>query len=237
MTQSKLLSARSVSIVAVLAALHAIVSLLPFTLTIGVSGQITLGVITGPLIGLLAGPMLGGTAVLIGSLIGGFLNPAGAIFGLATFIPPTAGAIGAGLVRSARGYLASLIIVLSVLVFYAHPFGREVLFYPWLHLGAAALAALPLSKRLRDGFGSTSLKKVTPVFLMAAFVGTLTDHAVGSAMGIWYFSSFIGPEIWRAIAFIYPVERVVATLLCTLVGAPLYQRLKVTGLLDAIRQA
>lgn len=226
--------ARQVSVIGVFAALHAVVSLLPFTLTIGVSGQITLGVLTGPLIGILAGPVVGGAAVLVGSLIGGFINPAGAIFGIASFVPPTVGAVGAGLVRSARSYLAGIILLLSVLIFYSHPFGREVVYYPWLHLVAAVVAILPLSKVLREDFGSTSLQKIAPAFVIAAFVGTLSDHAIGSAMGIWYFSLFLGPDIWKAVAFVYPIERIVATILCSLVGIPLYQRLKATRLLEAI---
>jgi hypothetical protein len=227
--------AREVSIIAVFAALQAVVSLLPFTLTIGVTGQITLGVITAPLIGILAGPLVGGGAVMIGSLIAGFLNPAGALFGVVSFVPPAIGAIGAGFVRSAKGYLAGLMIVASVLVFYSHPYGREVMFYPWLQLIAAVIALLPLSKIYREGFGSTTIKKITPVFVIAAFVGTLSDHASGSAMGVWYFSAFLGPEIWKAIAFVYPIERIVATILCSVVGIPVYQRLKATGLLVAIR--
>jgi hypothetical protein len=229
------LGARQVSIIGVFAALHAVVSLLPFTLSIGVSGQITLGVITAPLIGILAGPFIGGIAVMIGSFVAGFMNPAGAIFGLASFVPPTIGAVGAGSVRSSRSYLAGMVIVISVLVFYAHPYGREVFYYPWLQLVAAAICFLPISNTYRRGFDSSEVKKIAPVFVVAAFVGTLADHASGSAMGIWYFSAFLGPEIWKAIAFVYPIERVVATILCSLVGIPVYQRLKVAGLLDTIR--
>jgi hypothetical protein len=97
------------------------------------------------------------------------------------------------------------------------------------------IAFLPLSKIYREGFGSATVKKIAPAFVIAAFVGTLSDHATGSAMGVWYFSAFLGPEIWKAIAFVYPVERIVATILCSIVGIPVYQRLKVTGLLNAIR--
>jgi len=172
---------------------------------------------------------------MIGALIAGFLNPAGALFGIVSFVPPAVGAIGAGFVRSARSYLAGLIIVASVLVFYSHPYVREVMFNPWLQLVAAVIAFLPLSRTYREGFGSVAAKKIAPVFVVAAFVGTLSDHATGSAMGVWYFSAFLGPEIWKAIAFVYPIERTVATILCSLVGIPVYQRLKVTGLLNTIR--
>ena len=61
-----LLTTKQIALAAVFAALHAVLGLLPYTITIGVSGQITLGVIGGPLIGIVLGPFLGGFAVLFG---------------------------------------------------------------------------------------------------------------------------------------------------------------------------
>jgi predicted membrane protein len=86
------ISAAKVALIAVFATLQALLSVFPFTITIGTSGQITLGVIGGPLIGILLGPFFGGAAVLVGSVVGVFLNPAGALFGFLTVVPPTVGA-------------------------------------------------------------------------------------------------------------------------------------------------
>ncbi|MEM2111047.1 MAG: hypothetical protein QXX08_04110, partial [Candidatus Bathyarchaeia archaeon] len=86
---------KDIALIVVFASLQAILSIFPFTITIGVSGQITLALIGGPLIGILLGPFIGGLAVLIGSFVGLFLNPSGAIFGAFSVIPPFLGAIGA----------------------------------------------------------------------------------------------------------------------------------------------
>jgi len=228
-------STRYLSAIGVFAALQAVVSVVPFSVTLGVSGNITLGVIAAPLIGLLLGPIAGGIAVAIGSLIGLFLNPGGAIFGFLTVLPPSLGAIATGCVRIKRGYLAGAIILLSVAAFYANPFGRDSVLYPWMHILAMILAYSPISKLAASYFISTDLRKIMIAVAVAAFIGTLTDHAFGSGMGIWYFYPALGPAIWNLIMYVYPVERLVTVLIVTVIGAPVYQRLKVTGIIDALR--
>lgn len=219
-----------VALMAVFAALQAVLSIFPFTITIGVSGQITLGVIGGPLIGILLGPIIGGLAVLIGSVVGVFLNPAGAIFGILTVIPPFFGAVGAGCVKIKRGYIAGVIILASLLIFYAHPFGREAYLYPWLHIVGMIVAFSPLAQLAGSTFSSPRPAK--PIFgiVIAAFVGVMTDHITGSAIGIWYFS--LRPEIWYFIMPIYPVERLVALILASAIAAPVYSSLRKAKLLD-----
>ncbi len=86
---------KGIALITVFAALHVALSSLPYTITIGVSGAITLGVISAPLVGIILGPISGGLAILIGSVIGLFINPAGAIFGVLSFLPPTLGALSA----------------------------------------------------------------------------------------------------------------------------------------------
>lgn len=224
------LSTVDVAFVAVFAALQAVLSFFPLSFTIGVSGEITMGLVGAALIGVLLGPAVGGLAVLIGSLIGVFLNPAGAIFGIFTIFPPFFGAVAAGCVKIKRGYVAGAIILVSLLVFYAHPFGREALLYPWLHIIAMIIAFSPIALAAGRTFDSPSFAK--PIFgiALAAFIGVMTDHITGSALGIWYYS--LPPEVWYGIAFVYPVERLVALTLATVIAVPLYSSLKRSKLLD-----
>jgi hypothetical protein len=225
------LSTVDVALVSVFAALQALLSIFPFTITVGVSGQITLGVIGGPLIGILLGPAVGGLAVLIGSLAGVFINPAGAIFGVLTVIPPFFGAFGAGCVKIKRGYVAGAVILASLLVFYANPVGREAFLYTWLHVIAMIVAFSPLAYIAGSSFSSS--QKVKPVLgiVIASFVGVLTDHVTGSAMGVWYFS--LPPQVWLAVMFVYPVERIVALTLVSIIAVPVYYSLKKTRLIDS----
>jgi hypothetical protein len=226
------LSAVDVALTAVFAALQASLATLPFTIAVGVSGQITLGIIGGSLIGILLGPIIGGLSVLIGSIVGVFLNPAGAIFGIFTVLPPFFGAFSAGCVKIKRGYIAGSVILASLLVFYAHPFGREVFIYPWLHIIAMIVAFSPIAQIAGSTFSSSGNKK--PVFgiLIAAFVGVLADHISGSALAMWYFSPFLEPPIWYSIMPIYPIERIVALIIIVIIAAPVYYSLRISGLID-----
>ena len=207
------------------------VTVIPFTIAIGVSGNITMGVMTAPLIGFLLGPITGGISVFVGSLIGLFLNPSGAIFGPLTALPPALGAAASGCIRMKRGYVPGMIILLSVAAFYAHPFGRAALFYPWLQIIAMILAFSPIAGLAASYFTTSELKKITFAVAVAALVGTLTDHAFGSALGIWYYN--LPTAIWNTIMYVYPIERVVTTAIVTIIGAPVYQRLRSSGIMDA----
>jgi len=224
-----------VAVIAVFAAMQALLSYLPFTITIGMSGQITLGVVGGPLIGILLGPSIGGSAVLIGSLIGVFLNPGGALFGPFTVIPPTLGAFSAGCVRIKRGYVAGLAILTSLLVFYAHPSGREAFAYTWLHIVALVLAFTPLALLAGSTFESSKKERTVFGISMAAFIGVLTDHIVGSAVAIWYFSPVLTPGIWFAAMPIYPIERLVAFTLATIITIPVYYGLRRAGFIELLK--
>jgi hypothetical protein len=230
-----LLTPKQIGFVAIFAALQIILGALPYVITIGVSGQITLGVIGGPLIGILLGPSLGGLAVLIGSLIGVFLNPSGAIFGFLTVIPPTLGAIGAGSVMLKKGYIPGTIILASILAFYAHPYGRESLLFPWLHIIAIIIAFASLALVPAELSKQANIKKLVWIVSMSAFVGTLTDHMFGNALAIWYFSYFkifeLVPEIWHFLMFVYPIERIVVVIITAIIALPLYYSLQRTGLL------
>ena len=230
------LSAVDVALMGVFAALQALLSVLPFTITIGVSGQITLGVIGGPLIGILLGPIIGGFSVLIGSLIGVFVNPAGAFFGVFSVIPPFFGAFAAGCVKIKRAYIAGAVILASLLVFYAHPYGREAYIFPWLHIVAMIIAFSPIAMIAGSTFRASQTVKPVLGIIVASFIGIMADHITGSAMGIWYFSPFLTPEIWYGIMLVYPVERMVALALTCLVAIPVYYSLRTAGLIDSSKQ-
>ena len=226
------LKTKDVALMAVFASMQAVLSTFPFTVTIGITGQITLGVMSGPLIGLLLGPMVGGLAVLIGSSVGVFLNPAGAIFGPLTIIPPFLGTLGTVLVKQRKGYFAGVFLLISLVVFYFHEFAREALAFPWLSIIAMVIAFSPIALKAGSSFKSTKSKKTT-LFLgiiVALFVGLMSDHIAGSAIAIWYFSPFLTPEILNSILFIYPIERIFLLALTYVIATPIYYSLRRAGL-------
>jgi len=93
---------------------------------------------------------------------------------------------------------------------------------------AMILALSPIAGLTRNWFASTELRKTTSNVLVAAFVGTLTHHAFGSALSIWYFSPTLTPARWNLIMYVYPVERLVTVAIVTIIGAPVYHRLKLS---------
>jgi len=218
-----------VALIAVFAALQAVLSTLPFTITVGVEGQITLGLVGGALIGVLFGPFIGGLAVLIGSFIGVFMNPAGAILGIFTVIPPFLGSVGAGCVKIKRGYVAGGIILAALLLFYAHPVGRGVIAYPWFYIVGMVVAFSPLAYVAGSAFSSKKLAKPALGIVVASLVGVLADGMAGSGIAMWYFSG-LPPEIWLSIMFIYPMERIVALVITSLIAIPVYYGLQTSGL-------
>lgn len=224
---------KGISVIAVFAALHTVLSSLPYTITIGVSGSITLGVISAPLIGILLGPISGGIAVTIGSIIAMFINPAGAVFGALSFLPPTFGAFSAGFTIKKMGYISAAMILSSILIFYIHPNGLEASLYPFLHI-IALFFGITFSTRLAIWSIETSnMKRIGIGIPIAAFVGTLTDHMFGSSLAIWIFD--LPAPIWNSIIFIYPIERMVAVIITTAIAVPLFYSLRRSGILTTIK--
>ena len=226
-------STKGIALIVVFAALHTVLSSLPYTIAIGVDGAITLGVITVPLMGIILGPISGGIAAIIGSVIAMFINPSGAIFGPASFLPATIGAMSAGFAFEKRGYISAALLLAAIIGFYIHPYGMEAIGYPFLHI-IAVVVALIFSTRL--AVWSTELsdvKKLGVGITVAAFVGTLTDNIVGSTLAIWMFD--LEAAVWNLVMFIYPLERIAAVIITVLIALPLYYSLRKSGILSLIR--
>jgi hypothetical protein len=226
-------SAKRIALIIIFAALHTALSSLPFTIAIGVNGSITLGVITVPLMGIILGPISGGVAALIGSVIAMFVNPSGAIFGPASVLPATIGAMSAGFAFTKRGYISAGLLLAAIISFYIHPIGMEVIGYPFLHI-IAVVVALVFSTRL--AVWSTDLsnvKKLSVGIPVAAFVGTLNDHIVGSSLASWMFN--LPVDTWNFVMVVYPIERIVAVVIVVAIALPLYYSLRKSGILNLIR--
>ena len=228
-------TSKGLSLIALFAALHTVLSILPFSIAIGVSGgSITLGIISATLIGITLGPISGGLAVLIGSVIGMFLNPSGALLLAASFLPPTMGAISSGFLITKRGYISAVMLLVGIIAFYSHTFGLEAIYYPFMHIIALVLALI-FSTRLAGWSKELSdIKKLSLGIPIAAFVGTLTDHIIGSSLYLWMFE--LPAQVWNSIIFIYPIERIVAVIITAVITLPLLYSLNKSGILNVIRR-
>jgi hypothetical protein len=97
------------------------------------------------------------------------------------------------------------------------------------------IAFSPLAHMAGSAFDSQKTAKPLFGIATAAFVGAMADHMVGSALAIWYFSPSLTPEIWFLAMPVYPVERIVAVVLVTLIVAPVYYVIANTGFADLIK--
>ncbi|UCE09665.1 MAG: hypothetical protein JSW61_11915 [Candidatus Thorarchaeota archaeon] len=210
----------------IFAAVHLVLSIIPAFPGVG-GGAITLGMISGPLVGYLLGPIFGTFSVLIGSVMGLWVNPTVPLLGPFTIIPPTFGAFVAGFIREKKPYVATIMIGYSIALFYLGPLGQFAVAYLWLHIVAALLALILVIPLLSDSFdfgpGEKSPANLALLFFsiwIMSFVAVMTDHAIGSAIGVSYFRYIAG---WPAadvefvfmsiVLFIYPIERLVMSII------------------------
>ncbi len=61
-----------------------------------------------------------------------------------------------------------------------------------------------------------------------AFIGVLVDHIVGSL--IFQSLTPLDPTVWEAVAFVYPIERLLVTVVAAILGAGIIRGVRTSGL-------
>lgn len=237
--------ALSWALVGVLAGLHIILSFIPVfpIITPFGAGQIPASAITVPLFGIILGPVLGPIAALIGGILGGLLFPGPTTYlflGLG-FIPGVVGAFIAGLLMKKSlypysAYLATIIYAVLVLGFLFFPPNTprdSFLMFLWLHLAlvvvlAVTVLVIPIRKRILE----SEISWIWVSFI--SFCSTMSDQITGSfffqaVIAPIAFGGYIPAEIWVIVAFIYPIERLIITIVSTLVGVAVLQAIREIG--------
>jgi hypothetical protein len=92
--------------------------------------------------------------------------------------------------------------------------------YLWLHLIALAVLVSPLTRNLRDIFIRGTRRQLAKAVLVAAFIGTMLEHAMGGILFASLFGS-VAQRSWPFIFLVYPIERAVLVLGAVLVCTPL----------------
>ncbi|NHJ13916.1 MAG: hypothetical protein EAX95_09565 [Candidatus Thorarchaeota archaeon] len=218
----------------VFAALHLVITLIPFSLSISGTGIISFGMISATIVGFLLGPFFGVISVLIGSYLAMFFNIELAVIGFATPIATAAGALAAGLIRTRNTAFIPLFYAVTMALYFLSPLGFVVPELIWFHLIALALSILFVIPKTRDTLlGELELNKASTVralFLLAIVCVTL-DQLVGSTIGAFYFILFVGAPL-EAIApfyvsavFIYPIERLIGSAVIVVVLGALIESL------------
>jgi hypothetical protein len=211
------------------------VSLFPI---IGALGRfITLATVLAPILGILLGPYIGSATASLGGFIGWIITQSGA-FSFVSFLPGAASAFVAGLLTKGRRGTSVVVylLLLSAMAFF--PVIGPVWLYPlyvWFQLVGLIILASPASNMASRFMQSMKTPKSALSIGIIALISTLVGQMTGTLMfEMLVFSVSSNVEFWRTtqwlpIAFVYPLERGILTLLSILAGTPLIKAVRACG--------
>jgi len=223
------INTKSIAFIAIFAALYAVLGYLPLFYIFGAYGQfITASLIIAPIIGIILGPLGGALAVAIGGLVGMAIT-GNAPMGIFTFLPGTFDAVCTGLAFRGKWYVSAIIFTAFIIAFAALPSIGDARYFVWFHAVALFLLLSPATTLATEYIRTFNAQKLVLGVGIFAFIGVLVDHIVGSLI----YQSIIAPlppSTWEAVAFIYPVERLLVTIVAAITGAAIIRGVKTTGL-------
>jgi len=224
-----------ISHVAAGAAIVALASYIPAFPVIGSGATMSAGMFITPLIGILLGPISGMLAAAIGGLIGEFIAPYIAVFGPLTFLLPTTCAFVAGLVAfgrwkegaSAEAILLAVWYILTS-IWWQGQEGAEIRWYfPFLHI-ITLILVIVIGPRISEWIATRDKKKIALGIFLAALAGTISQHLLGNA---FFIAMYSGPaKVFAVVLFVYPIERLLAATIATIIGVPLLLGLRKIGM-------
>lgn len=223
------INTKSVAFIAIFAALYAVLGYVPLFYIFGAYGQfITAALLIAPIIGIILGPVGGALAVAIGGLVGMAIT-GNAPMGIFTFLPGMFDALCVGLTFRGKWYVSAVIFGAFIIAFAALPSIGDARYFIWFHAVALFLLLSPATTVATEYIKTFNAQKLVLGVGIFSFIGVLVDHIVGS----FIYQSMIAPlppSIWEAVAFIYPVERLLATIATAIMGAAIIRGVKATGL-------
>jgi len=229
MTLRPKINTKTIAFIAIFAALYVLMGYVPLFYIFGAYGQfITASLIIAPIIGIILGPVGGTLAVAIGGLVGMAIT-ANAPMGIFTFLPGTFDALCVGLTFRGKWYLAGAIFGVFIIAFAALPTIGDARYFVWFHAIALFFLLSPATTLATEYIKTFNPQKLVLGVGIFAFIGVLVDHIVGS----FIYQSVIAPlpsTVWETVAFIYPVERLLVTIVAAILGAAIIRGVKTTGL-------
>jgi hypothetical protein len=232
-----------ITLTASLTALYVIPRTIILDRLIGVNGAITFSGIITPVLGVFLAPSYGILAVFLGTMIAAFIpGSAGTLkFGGLDFLGGALNVALISLLVRGRRTEATFLYVATLGLFVINP-NTEIFVgsnfpnlpvpfqwfrlpsppipYLWLHLIALAVLVSPLTRNLRDIFIRGTRRQLAKAVLVAAFIGTMLEHAMGGVLFASLFGS-VAQRSWPFIFLVYPIERAVLVLGAVLVCTPL----------------
>ncbi len=222
-----------VAAAAVFSVIYAILGLFPVSPYIGVSSFLTFREVVSPLAGMLFGPVVGGFSMVLGNFVN-FAMGKPVVFDFLDFVPDLASAVTAGLIFTGRRKLAIAFPLVLILWYSLDPLSLDFVNlgvpvpFVWMHvLSVVVLGAALLAER------KGMMSRLNPLFVGAAvFASTMTGHVAGSILyenilvrvnQVLTYQAIQANWVW--IFYAYPAERILFTVLGTMVAVPVLRSL------------
>jgi len=230
---SSKLSARDVTLLTSFTASYVVLYILPVFPIIGLPGAaIPAAAIMAPVTGMLIGPFLGATSAILGGLISFFIGR----FSIVSIFATGIASLYSGLLYAGKRKICIYLYILLLIAFGAYPYIGPFWLYPqltWFQVIVLLILLTPLSSRaIEEARTLTGYRKDFPHLFTIFLISTMAGQIAGSlAFEIIFWPAFIGGVeawrgIWNAVAWIYPIERIIISLLATIISIPLFKALK-----------
>ncbi|HUK27320.1 MAG TPA: hypothetical protein VLV31_02755 [Candidatus Acidoferrales bacterium] len=227
---------RQLTLAAALAAVYFVLRAIPTFQMVGTSSHFTTGDFLLTSIALVAGLWSGSLAIVVGTVAAYAVSPP-VFFGL-DFLPALANVAIAGLLLSRRRKAAAGVYLIVLLAFVVSPysllFGYGYVPYVWLHLAGLAVLVSPISAKIPIWVHERNYRGIVGIASLA-FIGTMAQHLVG---GLLYefslgFALGVNPQrfvdTWRVIFWLYPEERMILTVISTIIAVGVFRSFERLG--------
>ena len=214
---------RSLTLLAVLAAVYAVTSLLPGFPMIGVPGsKIDLARALEMGFGFALGPYLSPPTAFLGALVGKTLSGGGVglfFTPLALVSSLVAACLSRRQVKGVDGWkIAAAVLTILILGWYATPTGRAVPFVPVIHVSGLGII-LAFRGKLAEYLGGDDKSRLTLGAVLSSYPSTMAGHMLGSLIFIQMFGP--DPLFFVSVLPIALVERLILTAIGTAIAVPL----------------
>ena len=220
-----------ISLIATLAALHSILSVMP-----GVWRRWS--IVMEPLEGLIAGPMGGAAAAFVGALVGRVLKPDAFLienfFGFAEGI----GALGAGFLAKGRWKPVAIVYIILLGAFLVHPVAKIVPLWTLWDIYLAFIALIVVGLLFKGIFVRRDPKGLPFRIGFIAFIAVELDvlFRIFMLIPLGLYKLFpipleLMPEIFIAGAFTTPLEAGYTVVISSIIGSAVLIALDKSGIL------
>ena len=232
----------SLALISFFAVLYTVFRLIPTFPMIGATGTFSASDVVSPLYGLLLGPYIGGASIILGTFLSIVFGRPPIFLGL-DFLPALVGAVALGLLVRRRFHLVSLFYSIIILFFLVNPLTLISVNFPygmvipfnWLHFIAFIILISPLSRKALNWITADSSKYLPQGLLILCFIGTMMQHLTGAILFENIFGFLLAeipadgwPAIWTTIFYLYPIERIMITVIATIIGSALFTTLGIS---------